>query len=310
MSRLLPLRSAGAAALALVLSATPTTSAWAARPKSRAPKQQPAPPQQQPRAEEPQPVLRTYLNAALRLYESLEYERALEQIRRAKSYTRSVDDDVTVSLFEGVILADMGRKEDAIAAFRTGLLLRPEATLPVKVSPKVERDFETVRQGVRRELATLQAKQQAEQKPPEPGGETPAQQEPTSTRSALDAPAAATPDAAVATATPAAPRSKTLSYALMGGGVVATGVGAYLGVSALSYNQRKLELRADDAVKARSQAETQLTAGAVLVPVGLAALGTGLVMMLLPGDTASTPSSTVSLAPLPGGVSLGAAGRF
>ncbi|WP_257446184.1 hypothetical protein [Archangium lipolyticum] len=309
MSRSFPLRSAGAAALALVLSAAPTTSAWAARPKNRAQKPQPAPAPQQPRAEEPQPVLRTYLNAALRLYESLEYERALDQIRRARSYTRSVDDDVTVSLFEGVILADMGRKEEAIAAFRTGLLLRPEATLPVKVSPKVERDFETVRQGVRRELATLQAKQQAEQKPPEPGEETPeSTPEAQPSRTALDAPATSTPDAAVAT--PAAPRSKTLSYALMGGGVVATGVGAYLGVSALSYNQRRLELRADDAVKARSRAETQLTAGAVLVPVGLAALGTGLVMMFLPGDAASSPSSTVTLAPLPGGVSLGATGRF
>jgi hypothetical protein len=281
--------------------------------KPRQQQQQPAPAPQPPSSEDAQPVLRTYLNAALRLYESLEYERALDQIRRARSYTRSMDDDVAVSLFEGIILADMGRKEDSIAAFRTGLLLRPEAELPVKVSPKVEQDFETVRQGVRRELATLLEKQQpeqkqpSEQKPAEPGQEpSPSEEQPS--RPALDTPAGPAP--AVAVSTPAAPRSRTLSYALMGGGVVAAGAGAYLGVSALAYNENRLNLRADDAVRARSRAETQLTAGAVLVPVGLAALGTGLVMMLLPGETASTPSSTVSLSPLPGGASLGATGRF
>ena len=100
-----------------------------------------------------------------------------------------------------------------------------------------------------------------------------------------------------------------ISYALLGGGVVAAGVGTYLGVSALDYNERRLSLTADQAVAARGKAQTQLSVGAVLLPVGLAALGTGLVLLVLtPAERAPAPA--VSLMPLPGGAWVGAAGLF
>lgn len=105
-----------------------------------------------------------YLTAAARLYENLEYERALEQLARAKRYGEGVEDDVAIALYEGIILADMGRKEEATAAFKTGLLLKPDVKLPVKVSPKVARDFEAMRAEVRKELAPILAKQEAERK--------------------------------------------------------------------------------------------------------------------------------------------------
>ena len=76
-----------------------------------------------------------YLAAAVRLYENLEYERALEQLERAKRFSRGADDDVLLALYEGVVRADLGEAEAARAAFKTGLLLDPEAKLPVKVSP-------------------------------------------------------------------------------------------------------------------------------------------------------------------------------
>jgi hypothetical protein len=90
------------------------------------------------------------LSTAARLYEELEYERALEQLGRAKSVARTVDEDVAVLLYEGIILSDMGRREEARAAFKAALYLRATARLPVVVSPKVEADLEVVRQEVER----------------------------------------------------------------------------------------------------------------------------------------------------------------
>lgn len=90
------------------------------------------------------------LSTAAQLYEELEYEKALEQVIRAKAVARGVEEDVAAFLYEGLILADLGRREEAIAAFKTALYLKPTATLPVKVSPKVGADLEMVRQEVNR----------------------------------------------------------------------------------------------------------------------------------------------------------------
>jgi tetratricopeptide (TPR) repeat protein len=116
-----------------------------------------------------------HLTASVRLYESLEYERALQQLQRAKELSRNAERDVIVSLYEGLILADMGRGEQALAAFKTALLLNPEAKLPVKASPKVESDFEAMRVRVREELERAR-KQVAvpPAKPPPPVAEEPA----------------------------------------------------------------------------------------------------------------------------------------
>ena len=83
---------------------------------------------------------RRYLTAAERLYYNLENERALQQLERAKEHSGGAEDDALVSLYEGTILMDLGRKEQAIAAFRTALLLVPTAKLPMKVAPKILRE--------------------------------------------------------------------------------------------------------------------------------------------------------------------------
>jgi tetratricopeptide (TPR) repeat protein len=103
-----------------------------------------------------------YITAAAQLYESLEYERALEQLERAKNFPRTVENDVAIALYEGIILEELGRKDQALTAFKTGLLLRPEVGLPVRVSPKVKLDFEGVRAEVRKELAANEAQSQAQ----------------------------------------------------------------------------------------------------------------------------------------------------
>ncbi|MFO0596998.1 MAG: hypothetical protein U0228_16905 [Myxococcaceae bacterium] len=103
-----------------------------------------------------------FYNAALRLHEGLEYERALEQLALARKQAETGDQMCLVNLAEGVVLADLNRSDDAAAAFKAGLLLSPDAKLPLKVSPRVAADVEAIRVKVKKELAPLIAKQEAE----------------------------------------------------------------------------------------------------------------------------------------------------
>jgi len=101
-----------------------------------------------------------YIAAGERLYESLEYERALAQFAQARRLPRTLAEDVRIALFDGLILSDMGMHDEARAAFKTGLLLEPEAQLPVATTPQVELEFEGIRRKVREELAARKLQQQ------------------------------------------------------------------------------------------------------------------------------------------------------
>ena len=103
-----------------------------------------------------------FYNAALRLHEGLEYERALEQLALARKQASTGDQASLVSLAEGVVLADLNRNDEAQAAFKNGLLLSPDAKLPLKVSPRVAGEVEALRVKVKKELAPLLAKQEAD----------------------------------------------------------------------------------------------------------------------------------------------------
>jgi hypothetical protein len=84
-------------------------------------------------------------------YEELDYERALEHLQNARRLARTPEQEVTVSLHEGIVLGDMGQQEQSRAAFKKALFLSPEAKLPLKVSPKLADDFELARAEVRAE---------------------------------------------------------------------------------------------------------------------------------------------------------------
>jgi hypothetical protein len=94
-----------------------------------------------------------YIRAARGFYEALEYEHALEQLARAKTLPRTLDEDVVIALYEGVIEGDLSHPEEAVNAFRAGLYLKPDAALPVPVSPKVEAVFEQTRTEVKVQIA-------------------------------------------------------------------------------------------------------------------------------------------------------------
>ena len=105
-----------------------------------------------------------FYNAALRLHESLEYERALEQLSLAKKQAETGDQVALVNLAQGVVLADMNRQDEANAAFKAGLLLSPDARLPLKVSPRVATQVEVIRAKAKQELAPLLEEQEAARK--------------------------------------------------------------------------------------------------------------------------------------------------
>ncbi|EPX63705.1 TPR domain protein [Cystobacter fuscus DSM 2262] len=88
------------------------------------------------------------------LYKSLDYEHALSQIQLARQMQRGTEDEVTLSLYEGLILYDMGKQDEALTAFRAALLLRPDVALPEqKIAPKVRTRFEDMRRKVKKEIA-------------------------------------------------------------------------------------------------------------------------------------------------------------
>jgi hypothetical protein len=104
----------------------------------------------------------TYIISIKRLFESVEFEHALNQIQLARQTPHGTEEDVTLSLYEGIILAEQGKLDQCTGAFQAALLLRPDAKLPVMVSPKVAQHFESVRQKVKRELESALVKREAE----------------------------------------------------------------------------------------------------------------------------------------------------
>jgi hypothetical protein len=103
------------------------------------------------------------------LLESQEYGEALKRIDRLKPLVRDTNQRSIVALYEGLVLSNMGRRtqDRAHAAFRAALLQDPQASLPVRVAPRLERNFEEVRARVLKELAERPVRDV--QAPPVPG---------------------------------------------------------------------------------------------------------------------------------------------
>lgn len=228
-----------------------------------------------------------YFSEAVKLYNRGENEQALEQFQQAKARTYVVQQDVVVALYEGLILLELGPKEKALAELETGLLLDPNAELPVMVSPKVKEEFEALREKVRKKLARRQSPK---------AGEGP-------TRAKLDPPEATDPklfepQAGLAT------RSHTLvpaiPLALAGVGVVAAGVGAIFGQGSRSkakeagraYENGGLPPQADTARLAQLLGDAHDEARTANLMFGTAALAVGgaVATWLLMGDASDSAS--------------------
>ncbi|NTX55177.1 hypothetical protein [Myxococcus sp. CA039A] len=156
----------------------------------------------------------------------------------AKVLARTEDERADALLYEGLVLADLGQRPKSLVAFRQGLTLRPLASLPVKVSPKVQRDFENVRREVTRDrarttpgsedgtasVATPETEVPRSDRPGRPTWEVP--------ELAL-VPVHASDEAAGLRVEPATgPRSRRrpISMVLAGAGLAAGGLGSYFGL--------------------------------------------------------------------------------
>lgn len=186
-------------------------------------------------------------SAAVRLYEAFDYEKALEEFTRAQALAQGPEQEVPVALYLGIVQAELGDREQSLTAFRTGLYLQPDAKLPVKVSPRVERDFEEVRQAVLKDLAPARTA-------PESTGDRPVQ---SPADKPVLTPAPAPPPPAYAQTDAARARPSVLPLALLGTGAVAGGAATFFGLQAAStirsagnssvYGERLAKLdRADD----------------------------------------------------------------
>ncbi|MBZ4417274.1 tetratricopeptide repeat protein [Myxococcus sp. RHSTA-1-4] len=242
-----------------------------------------------------------YLSAAVNLYENLEYERALEQLGRAKRLASGVEQDVAVALHEGLVYADMGRRDAARAAFHTALSLDPEAKLPLSAAPKVVREFESVRARVRRELA------RRSRTSPRTGGKpapavVPAAPPPSAVAGGTDRPERTPAPVVVPESThrepepfmptvEAAPRSRlpVVPVALLGAGVVAAGVGTYFGLSSRSDANaaRDEKVQIDSWNRLEDARGSARVANVLFATAGLAATGAVVAWLLSPRDESS-----------------------
>ncbi|MHA7631622.1 hypothetical protein [Corallococcus sp. M7] len=212
-------------------------------------------------AASPAPDFQARMSAASQAYEELDYELSLEQLDAAMGVARVSGERGRVAILRGIVLADLGRRQESLASFKEGLSLLPDASLPVKVSPKVSRDFEEVRRNVQRELA----------RNPRPPPDVPvaiadAQPEP-----------APSPGLVPAPAREEVRRTPVLPLALLGGGVVLGGIGSYVGLQSRSnvnaarddafYSDRSAHL---DSARGQALAANILLGAAVTAAAGAA----------------------------------------
>ena len=262
---------------------------WMAQEPARA--QQPA---RKPSAPKRQDEAARYITSAERLYEDLDYERALEQLTQARRLPRSLEEDVRLALLEGLILADMGRRVDARAAFKAGLLLDPEAPLPVTTAPKVELEFEEVRTQVCKQLKLKECKRREDPnkvKPPVgPVTSGPTQTPPVNPPPGPEPRPWLPPPMRVGNVSVPTP-----SVGLLGAGVVAGGIGGFFGLRSRGQLQdaRNASYQVDMANHHSGAQSSARTANVLFGAAGVLATG-ALVTWLLAGDDAAANKKEVA----------------
>ena len=247
--------------------------------------------------------VKKYLNTAITLYENLEYEKALKQLKNAKSRASGPDDEAKIALLEGVVLADMGREEKALSAFKTAFSVELEAKLPVEVSPKVQAVAEKARANVRKMLAPQIEAARAEeekrlalekQRADEEAAKVAEQRRFEAEERAKNQP----PPAVVAKAT--GPSARSLSWIPGVVGLASAGVATGMFVSASGKQASLLNgsARPEQAIAIRDSGKTEATLGYVFTGVGVAGVGAKMLMFALGG---ASDAPAVSAVPLQGG---------
>ncbi|MCC6336568.1 MAG: hypothetical protein IT380_21595 [Myxococcales bacterium] len=253
--------------------------------------------------------VKKYLNAAITLYENLEYEKALKQLKKARPRAAGPDDEAKIGLLEGVVLADMGKEEEALTAFKTAFSIDLAAKLPVEVSPKVQAVVDKARENVRKMLAPrleaerleaekAEAARLAEEKAKaDAAAKVEAERLAEQRRQEEEDRLKTQPPPAVVKSSGSAMRS--WSWAPLAVGVASAGVATGLLVDASSKHSALLNGTAppEDAAALRDAGKTEATLGYVFIGVAAAGVAGAGLMYFLGG----TGGPAVAFAPTPGG---------
>jgi len=148
----------------------------------------------------PPPTQSTHLAAAQRLYQKLDLDAAMAELKEAETEARDRNDEneiVTVLIYKGLILADNGKEAEMTEYFKRALAMRPWVDVPADTSPRLAKLFNDERKELWGSAGQLRPVPKKKPHPPAPA--------PAAAPASAPAPApAATPAAAPATA-PAAP---------------------------------------------------------------------------------------------------------
>ncbi len=253
--------------------------------------------------------VKKYLNAAVTLYENLEYEKAIKQIQRAKTKSTGATDDARIALYEGIVFADMGKEDKALNAFKTALSMEPEATLPLEVSPKVEKVFNRARDNVHKLLGPQLNKEREEERQRVAAQVEAEKQriaedqrkkdEETARLAALKPAEPDRPPPAVVAAQGTGPGARTLAILPLGVGVASGAVAAYFLVSAKGKESALYSgtAPAGQAIQLRESGKTDALVGYVLTGVAAAGLATAGLMFGLGGGSSAPPPVAIFAAP-------------
>lgn len=248
--------------------------------------------------------VKKYLNTAITLYENLEYEKALKQLKSAAAKAKGPDDEAKIALLEGVVLADMGREEKALTAFKTAFSVDLDAKLPVEVSPKVQAVAEKARANVRKMLAPQieAAKQEEEKRLAEEKKRQEEEKrlaEEKKKQDEEDAKKNQPPPAVVKVAQ--GPSARSLSWIPGAVGLVSAGVATGMLVSASNKQAALLNGTAppDQAIQIRDSGKSEATMGYIFTGVAVAGVGAAVVMFIAGAPPSDAPA--VSAVPIQGG---------
>ncbi len=240
-------------------------------------------------------TVQAVIRDATRLFEGLEYEQAIEKLRRAKRGFRNKQDTAPLWLYEGLLLAELNRMEEAEVALLKAFTLRLDLKLPVDVSPKTEAFIEKSRRDAAEQLRkTSSTRVPAPQPvPPDPR---------------IDPEKTLKHSWVTDTRAPRA-LSRLVVPAIAGGVLFATG-GVSWGLarqeqSRLRRNDQSLTTP-DDVRRAASRGRAFQTVGLSLMGAGLVTLGTAAGLHVFRAPEA--PSMTLEVGPQ--GVSAGISGRW
>jgi tetratricopeptide (TPR) repeat protein len=115
----------------------------------------------------------THLAAAVRLYQKLDLDAALAELKEAEVAAKDNEDEtVQVFVYRGLIFSDTGKSNDATDMFKRALALRPWAELPADTSPRVAKVFSDARKSIWGTASNIKPPQKKRAATPAPAPET------------------------------------------------------------------------------------------------------------------------------------------